>query len=136
MMSRAPAKASSTSPMMTSSSDPVFSLRYRAMNGMVAPSPRSLLGEGATIPFIARYRKEKTGSLDEVIIGEVEDALAGARDIIAEWVNEDIQARQGVRRLFYQEGIIQSTVVKDKEKEGIKYSNYFDWREPVNRVPG
>src|SRR5659263_540327 len=75
MMSRAPAKASRTSPMMTSSSDPVFSLRYRAMNGMVAPSPRSLLGEGATIPFIARYRKEKTGSLDEVIIGEIRDAL-------------------------------------------------------------
>jgi uncharacterized protein len=197
-------------------------------------SVRALLNEGATIPFIARYRKEKTGSLDEVVIGEirdvmerlaaldvrrkailesleeqkvltaelrssvesastlaelediylpyrpkrrtratmakekgleplaelilhqevgdpsheavafvnaekgvdsVEDALAGARDIIAEWVNEDIMARQGIRRLFYQEGIIQSTVVKDKEKEGIKYSDYFDWREPVNRVP-
>ncbi len=195
---------------------------------------RSLLDEGATIPFIARYRKEKTGSLDEVVLSEVrdglarlaaldsrrqailesleeqnvltaelrssvesaenltalediylpyrpkrrtratmakekgleplaelilaqeiavpshealafvnmekgvpsvEDALAGARDIIAEWVNEDTRARQTIRRLFYREGIIQSSVVKGKEGEGIKYSNYFDWQEPVARVP-
>ena len=194
----------------------------------------SLLDEGATIPFIARYRKEKTGSLDEVVLGEirdglarlaaldnrrqailksleeqdvlteelrksvelaatmtalediylpyrpkrrtratiakekgleplaelilaqeitdpsreafafvnmekdvtsVEEALAGARDIIAEWVNEDTQTRQIIRRLFYREGIIQSNAVKNKESEGIKYSNYFDGQERVARVP-
>jgi len=195
---------------------------------------RFLLDAGATIPFIARYRKEKTGSLDEVVLSDirdglarlaaldsrrqailksleeqnvltgelrssvesastltalediylryrpkrrtratmakekgleplaklilaqeiadpshealafvnmekgvnsVEDALAGARDIVAEWVNEDTQARQTIRRLFYREGIIQSSVVKGKEDKGIKYSNYFDWQEPVARVP-
>jgi uncharacterized protein len=195
---------------------------------------KSLLDAGATIPFIARYRKEKTGSLDEVVIGEirdglerlaaldsrreavlksleeqnvltaelcsavesattlssledvylpfrpkrrtratiakekgleplahlilaqqvadlshealafvnaekgiasVEDALAGARDIIAEWVNEDAQSRQTMRGLFYREGVIQSTVAKGKEGEGVKYSNYFDWQEPVARAP-
>ncbi len=195
---------------------------------------QSLLAAGATIPFIARYRKEKTGSLDEVVlseirdglarlaaldsrrlailesleeqnvltaelrssiesavtlttlediylpyrpkrrtratiakekglkplaelilaqevadpshetlafvnmekgVGSIEDALAGARDIVAEWVSEDIQARQIIRRLFYREGIIQSSVAKGKEDEGIKYSNYFDWQEPVARVP-
>ncbi|MDD5093622.1 MAG: Tex family protein [Dehalococcoidia bacterium] len=195
---------------------------------------KALLDEGATIPFIARYRKEKTGSLDEVVLAEIrdglarlaaldnrrqvilksleeqnvltaelrssvesaetlaalediylpyrpkrrtratiakekgleslaglilaqeiadpshealafvnmekgvdsiEDALAGARDIVAEWVNEDAQARQTIRRLFYREGIIQSSVAKGKESEGIKYSNYFDWQEPVARVP-
>jgi uncharacterized protein len=195
---------------------------------------QSLLEEGATIPFIARYRKEKTGSLDEVVISNirdglarlaaldarrkailesmqeqkvltdelrnsleaaesltalediylpyrpkrrtratiakekgleplailimtqqnadplqealaflnaekgvvsVEDALVGARDIIAEWVNEDSQARQSLRRLFWMEGLIQSGVVKDKESEGIKYSNYFEWQEAINRVP-
>jgi protein Tex len=194
----------------------------------------SLLEAGATIPFIARYRKEKTGSLDEVVlgnirdglarlaaldtrrkailesldeqhvltvelrnsvesaetltglediylpyrpkrrtratmakekgleplarlmmaqhdidpshealafvnaekgVGSVEEALAGARDITAEWVNEDLQARQNIRRLFYREGIIQSNLVKGKESEGLKYSNYFDWQEPVARVP-
>ena len=187
---------------------------------------RSLLDAGATIPFIARYRKEKTGLLDEVVLGEIrdnlarltaldnrrqailksleeqnvlteelrssvesaetltalediylpyrpkrrtratmakekgleplaelilaqeiadpshealafvdiekgvssaEDALEGARDIIAEWVNEDIQARQAIRRLFYREGIIHSSVAKGKEGEGVKYNSYFDW---------
>jgi len=195
---------------------------------------QSLLDAGATITFIARYRKEKTGSLDEVALGEirdglarlaaldsrrqailesleeqnvltaelresvesaatlavlediylpyrpkrrtratmakekgleplaelilaqeiadpshearafvnmekgvasVDDALAGARDIIAEWVNEDAEARQIIRGLFYREGIIQSNVVKGKESEGIKYGNYFDWKEPVARLP-
>jgi len=194
----------------------------------------SLLNEGATIPFIARYRKEKTGSLDELVLGEIrdglarlealdsrrqailksleeqnvltdelrsavelaetmtvlediylpyrpkrrtratiakekglehlaelilaqevadpsqealafvnvekgvdsiDDALAGARDIIAEQVNEDTRARQIIRRLFYREGVIQSSVAKDRESEGVKYSNYFDWQEQVSRVP-
>ena len=195
---------------------------------------RSLLDTGATIPFIARYRKESTGSLGEVVLGEIrdglarlaaldsrrqailkslveqdvltaelrksvesaatltelediylpyrpkrrtratmakekgleplagtilaqeitepsdealafvnaekgvnsiEDALAGARDIIAEWVNEDTQARQNIRRHFLQEGVIQSSVATGREDEGIKYSNYFDWQEPVAPVP-
>ncbi len=195
---------------------------------------RSLLDAGATIPFIARYRKENTGSLDEVVlaeirdglvrlaaldsrrqailksleeqdvltpelrksvesaatmtelediylpyrpkrrtratmakekgleplaetilaqeitepsdealafvntekgVGSVEDALAGARDIIAEWVNEDTQARQTIRRHFYREGVIQSSVTKGREGEGIKYSNYFDWQESVAPIP-
>jgi len=197
-------------------------------------SVKSLLNEGATIPFIARYRKEKTGSLDEVVLGKirdglarlaaldsrrqvileslqeqnvltddlrravetaetmtvlediylpyrpkrrtratmskergleplavrimaqevddpfhealafvdlekgvasVEDALNGARDIIAEWVSEDARARQIIRRLFYREGIMHSIVAKGKENEGVKYSNYFDWQELVARVP-
>jgi len=195
---------------------------------------RSLLDTGATISFIARYRKENTGSLGEVALGEIrdglarlatldsrrqtilksleeqdvltaellksvesaatltelediylpyrpkrrtrasrakekgleplaeiilaqeitepsdealvfvnaekgvdsiEDALAGARDIIAEWVNEDTQARQNIRRHFYREGVIHSSVAKGREGEGIKYSNYFDWQEPVATVP-
>jgi len=200
-----------------------------------AEAVKALLDEGATIPFIARYRKEKTGSLDEVAItnirdalerlaaleerrqavlksleeqgvltlelrtaveatetmtvlediylpyrpkrrtratiarekgleplaktilaqlpgdptqaalayindekgiASVEDALAGARDIIAEWVNEDAVTRQSIRSLFYQQGVIQASVVKGKESEGIKYSNYYDWQEPVSRVAG
>lgn len=195
---------------------------------------KALLDSGATIPFIARYRKEKTGSLDEVVLGEirdgltrlaaldarrqailesleesgvltselrgsvesaaslaaledvylpyrpkrrtratmarekglepladlilaqavadpakealkfvnpdkgvnsVEDGLAGARDIIAERVNEDGQARQVMRGLFHREGAVQSRVIKGEEGKGIKYSNYFDWKEPVARVP-
>ncbi|MCX6012133.1 MAG: Tex family protein [Chloroflexi bacterium] len=196
----------------------------------------SLLSEGATIPFIARYRKEKTGSLDEVVIGKVrdrleqlaaldkrrntilksleeqnvltdelqkavesaetlavlediyqpyrpkrrtramiarekgleplamliflqnyatnpvkeaaafineergikseEDALSGARDIIAEWVNDTADARQMIRKFFFRNGLIQSKVIKDKEEAGIKYSDYFDREELVTRAPG
>ena len=193
-----------------------------------------LLGEGATIPFIARYRKEVTGSLDEVAIAAVrdrlnrlmelnkrreailksldergqltdelkenllsaetmtilediylpyrpkrrtraaiarekgleplaqrlfaqedfdplaeatafvdpekgvnsmEDALTGARDIIAEWVNEDQMARARIREFFSSKAVFKSNVIPEKEAEGIKYKDYFDWQEPVSTAP-
>lgn len=190
-----------------------------------------LLNDGATVPFIARYRKEATGGLDEVAIGNIkelyeklqaivqrkdtilstieeqgkltpelksriercfdsvelediylpyrpkrrtratmakergleplanlimlqqaadvkskaqsyinkqvptiEDALAGACDIIAERVSEDEGARNTVRRLFQRRGTIISKVVKGKEADGIKYADYYEWSEPVQRV--
>lgn len=192
----------------------------------------SLLEEGATVPFISRYRKEATGSLDEVAVGNikeelekltelekrkatilktieeqeqltpelqkkiedcldpnelediylpykpkrrtratiarekgleplakivmkqfendpegragrflsdevptVEEALAGARDIIAEWVNENTAARNIVRNIFARDGVIRSRLVKGKEEEGIKYRDYFEWEEPLKRCP-
>ncbi len=191
-----------------------------------------LLEEGATIPFIARYRKDKTGNLDEVQVQQVqeeakflkefterkafiektiteqekmteelqkkldaattinelediylpykpkrktraqtakengleplaqllldqkdtdlekeaaafinekiktaEDALQGARDIIAELVNEDAQVRAKLRRLFETEGLLISKMVADKETEGAKYKDYFDFSEPINKIP-
>jgi len=193
-----------------------------------------LLNEGATVPFIARYRKEATGSLDEVAIAAVrdrlsqlmeldkrreailksleergqltdelkekilsaktlvvlediylpyrpkrrtratvakekgleplaqrlfaqedmdplteaaafvdpekgvdsaEDALAGARDIIAEWVNEDQTARARMRDLYSSKAVFKSNVVPEKEADGSKYKDYFDWEEPVNTAP-
>ena len=190
-----------------------------------------LLNDGATVPFIARYRKEATGGLDEVAIGNikelyeklqaivqrkdtiittieeqgkltpelkkrieecfdsvelediylpyrpkrrtratmakergleplanlimlqqvadvkgraqayinkevptVDDAVAGACDIIAERVSEDEWARNSVRRLFGRRGTITSKVVKGKEADGIKYADYYEWSEPVQRV--
>ena len=189
-----------------------------------------LLGEGATIPFISRYRKEATGGLDEVqieqikeqhdklcdiakrketILGtiteqgkltaelekrindtwnptelediylpykpkrktraeaarqkgleplatllllqrennlsaraasfvkgevkDVEDALKGARDIIAEQVNEDERARNAVRNQFSRQAEINAKVVKGKEEEAAKYRDYFDFSEPLKR---
>lgn len=191
-----------------------------------------LLEEGGTVPFISRYRKEMTGSLDEVAIGDIKDAkerfeeiekrktailksieeqdllspelksklqqcydlnelediylpykpkrrtratvarengleplakliykqfeadlehkafpfltdvvldvdsaLAGARDIIAEWINEDLNARTMIRNLFDREAIITSKVVKGKEEAGIKFSNYFSSSEGLKRCP-
>lgn len=193
-----------------------------------------LLEEGATVPFIARYRKEATGSLDEIAImtirdrldqlreldkrreailksleergqltdelkGKIliaetmtvlediylpyrpkrrtraiiarekgleplaqriftqddtdpfavaeayvdaekgvnsgEDALGGARDIIAEWVNEDQNARAKIRELFLTKGVFRTKVITGKEEDGIKYKDYFDWEEPVSTAP-
>lgn len=190
-----------------------------------------LLDSGATIPFIARYRKEATGSLDEVAIAAikeqydklkelearkltvlstieeqgklspelkkrieqcfdavelediylpykpkrrtratvarergleplsdaifaqnerniiglaqrfvkdevttVDDALAGACDIIAEKVSESEQARNCVRRVFGREGVVSSKVVKGKDEEGVKYSDYFDMTTSVRNI--
>lgn len=192
----------------------------------------ALLDEGATIPFIARYRKEKTGNMDEVKIGEIktlyaqyqelekrkaavlesirgqeklvpelerqirecmdlrtledlylpykprkqtraakarakgleplaailmrqdngdvtakamrfvkgevndeEEALQGTRDIIAEWISESEAARNRTRRIVEREACISSKVVKGKEAEGEKYTDYFDYREPLKRCP-
>jgi protein Tex len=193
-----------------------------------------LFEEGATVPFIARYRKEATGGLDEVLIirirdmfakltelekrrnailesiteqgkltpeleaqiraaetmAELEDlylpyrpkrktrasvarekgleplanllllqknidveteaekfvneelgvlsaveALAGARDIIAETVNEDAQLRKSMRSLFQRKGIISSSVIKSKIEEAEKYETYFSVSEPLNKAP-
>jgi protein Tex len=194
----------------------------------------ALLDSGATVPFIARYRKELTGSLDEVAITDVrdrlkqlqeldkrrdailksieeqgkltdelkarimeaatmtelediylpykpkkrtkatiarekgleplakiimagrepdpyrraaqfvdagkgvadeEDALAGARDIIAEWINEHQPARVRTRKLFLREGQMISRVVKGKELDAVNYQNYYEWQEPVSKTP-
>lgn len=64
-----------------------------------------------------------------------EDALQGARDIIAEIVSEDALAREGVRQLFKQSAIIKSRVIKGKEEEGEKYEDYFEWEEKLASCP-
>ncbi|OAV74770.1 RNA-binding protein [Bacteroidales bacterium Barb7] len=198
--------------------------------GQVGKTVR-LLEEGATIPFISRYRKEVTGGLDEVQIGQIKDrwdkltelkkrketilssieeqgklspelkkriedswdgteledlylpykpkrvtraeiarkkgleplaklvmlqqeadpesralafvkggvkdvadALQGARDIIAEWVNENEGARNAVRNAFARTAVISAKLVKGKEEEGAKYQDYFDFSEPLKRT--
>ncbi|MCQ2232402.1 MAG: RNA-binding transcriptional accessory protein [Paludibacteraceae bacterium] len=66
-------------------------------------------------------------------VKDVDDALQGARDIIAEWVSENESARGRIRRLFSHEAIIQSKVVKGKEQEAEKFRDYFDMKEPIKR---
>ena len=68
-------------------------------------------------------------------VDSVEDALAGARDIIAEWANEDQEARAKMRAFFTAKGVFRSKVIPEKEVEGIKYKDYFDWEEPVAKAP-
>lgn len=66
-------------------------------------------------------------------VANIDEALQGARDIIAERINEDERTRQTVRTSFERTAIIQSKVVKAKEAEAGKYRDYFDWREPLKR---
>lgn len=66
-------------------------------------------------------------------VKDAEEALQGARDIIAEKVNEDERTRQSVRRSFEYTGMIRSKVVKAKEAEAGKFRDYFDWSEPLKR---
>ncbi len=68
-------------------------------------------------------------------VPSVDDALQGARDIVAEWINENERARNSIRRLFQHEAKIQSKAIKGKELEGIKFKDYFEWEEPLKRCP-
>lgn len=66
-----------------------------------------------------------------------EEALQGARDIMAEWINENMYVRKNLRRLFQRKAVITSKVVKSKKEEEAaqKFSQYFDWEESLNRIP-
>lgn len=64
-------------------------------------------------------------------VNTVEQALAGARDIIAEMIAENADARTKMRQYFMEKATFKSTVIKGKEEEGIKYKDYFEWEEPV-----
>lgn len=68
-------------------------------------------------------------------VDSIEDALEGARNIIAEWVNENALVRQRLRRLFEKEAILKSKVAKGKEEEGATYKNYFDCSELMTKIP-
>jgi uncharacterized protein len=68
-------------------------------------------------------------------VSSVEEAIRGACDIIAEWINEHIYARKRIRGLFQREGSLCSKVAKGKEEEGTNYQNYFDFRELLFRAP-
>jgi uncharacterized protein len=63
------------------------------------------------------------------------DALDGARDIISEWVNENQDTRKNVRELFWNDGVIESKLLKGKEAEGQKYKDYFEWSESISKTP-
>ena len=80
--------------------------------------------------------KEAAAYIDpEKGVETAEDALAGSRDIIAEWVNEDQVARERMRALYTQKGVFRSRVIPDKEADGAKFRDYFDWEEPVPKAP-
>ncbi len=91
-------------------------------------------------PLAKMLMKQEANNLEQLAqpfvkenVVDVNDALKGARDIIAEWVNESEAARNGVRNIFAREAIISSKLIKGKEEEGQKYRDYFDMSEKLAR---
>lgn len=74
--------------------------------------------------------------LNKNVVNE-DEALQGARDIIAEWINENIYIRKNLRRMFQRSGVVETKVVKKKseEEEAQKFKQYFDWAEPISKAP-
>ena len=82
-------------------------------------------------PEEEKEEKEKA----KLLVESAEDALAGARDIIAEWVNENQEARAKIRQLFLEKGSVTSKLLNTDEEAAAKYKDYFDWSEPIAKAP-
>jgi len=95
------------------------------------PLAKIIMSQNEIDPF----RKAKEFINTEKDVKSEEDAIAGARDIIAEWVNENQQSRQRIRNHFERSGEILSRPVRGKELEGIKYEAYYDWAESLMKAP-
>lgn len=78
--------------------------------------------------------KEASAYLNDKVL-TIDDALSGAKDIIAEWVNENEQARQKVRYLYNKSAVLVTKMVKGKEVEGSKFKDYFEYSEPLSKCP-
>jgi len=87
------------------------------------------------------FRQDRFDPTDKAVsflndkVADVEEALEGARDIMAEWISESMKARSAMRKLYNQEAVIGSHMVKGKEEDGAKYKDYFDFSEPLRRCP-
>ena len=92
-------------------------------------------------PLAKMLMKQNVGDVERLAlpfvketVENVEDALKGARDIIAEWVNESEAARNAIRKIFSYEALISSKVIKGKEDDAQKYRDYFDVNEKLSRI--
>jgi protein Tex len=99
-------------------------------NGL-EPLAKILMAQNADdIEFIAsKYLNDKVANEDE--------ALQGARDIVAEWINENIYIRKNLRRIFQRKAVIATKVIKTKKDDEAaqKFNQYFDWSEPISKAP-
>ncbi|MBO4328109.1 MAG: RNA-binding transcriptional accessory protein, partial [Bacteroidales bacterium] len=95
-------------------------------------------------PLAAQIMAQNTDAVDRLAaryvnpakgVNSVEEALQGANDIMAEWVSENINGRNRIRKLFHAKGELNASVVKGKEAEGKTYQNYFDFHEPIAKAP-
>lgn len=95
-------------------------------------------------PLATQIFKQESGDLEQMAaayiddaleVTTIEEALQGARDIMAEWINENAALREKMRKLFIEQGTFTSRVIPGKEQEAIKYKDYFDWSEPIKTAP-
>ncbi len=95
-------------------------------------------------PLAAQIMAQTTDHVDRLAsryvnaqkgVNDVEEALEGAKDIMAEWVSENINGRNRIRKIYHVQGDIKSTVVKGKEEEGKTYQQYFEFNEPISKAP-
>jgi uncharacterized protein len=91
----------------------------------------------AKLIFAQQERDPETRAAEFVTdkVKDTDDALKGARDIIAEWINENEQVRTRIRNIFTREAILRSAVVRTKEEDGVKYKDYYKWEEPLAKAP-
>jgi len=104
----------------------------------------SIAKEKGLEPLAAKIYRQDTFDIDaeanryvnpEKGVEEIEHALQGAKDIMAEWVNENAEVRERTRKLFLNQGVVTSKLIKGKEQEGQKFKDYFEWEEPIKKVP-
>ncbi len=102
----------------------------------------SVARENGLEPLATFLLEQRNGPLNDIArsfvknnVKTIDEALEGARHILAEIISESIEARAGIRALFQREGVIQSGVVKSKAEEAIKYKDYFSSRERLMRCP-
>ncbi len=101
-----------------------------AMEKGLLPLAELLISGRGNVKDINRFINVKQGVTNH------DEALAGARDIVAEKISETRETREKLRTLFLQRGIIAAKVVKKNIDQGEKFSDYFDWQENVSRAPG
>ncbi len=113
-------------------------LPYRPKRRTRASVARERGLEPLALWLVAQRQGDPESEAEKYLTEEVAtavEALAGARDIIAEMVSEDEKVRGSLRWLYEREAVITSRVVKGREQEGAKYSDYFEWSEPLRRCP-
>jgi uncharacterized protein len=88
--------------------------------------------QAAAVPFVGTSIEIDAKKYS---VPDVAAALAGARDILAERINDDATARAQLRNLYLSKGVIKSKVISGKEEEGAKFKDYFDWSEPAEKAP-
>ncbi len=100
------------------------------------PLAERLFAQNAADPVYADPIGQAEAFIDtEKGVNSTEEALAGARDIIAEWINEDADARAATRSYLLQHTLFSAKVMSGQEQGGIKYRDYYAWEEPVSSAP-